>query len=86
MEILQLHTSIPRQRARIEQFLAASGLRLDEVDYYAALVDEESGDIIAGGGLWRDIIKCVAVADGHQGEALANTIVSHLIARANAAR
>lgn len=84
MEILQLHTSIPRQRARIEQFLAASGLRLDEVDYYAALVDEESGDIIAGGGLWCDIIKCVAVADGHQGEALANTIVSHLIARANA--
>lgn len=84
MEILQLHTSIPRQRARIEQFLAASGLRLDEVDYYAALVDEESGDIIAGGGLWRDIIKCVAVSDGHQGEALANTIVSHLIARANA--
>lgn len=84
MEILQLHTSIPRQRARIEQFLAASGLRLDEVDYYAALVDEASGDIIAGGGLWRDIIKCVAVADGHQGEALANTIVSHLIARANA--
>lgn len=84
MEILQLHTSIPRQRARIEQFLAASGLRLDEVDYYAALVDEESGDIIAGGGLWRDIIKCVAVVDGHQGEALANTIVSHLIARANA--
>lgn len=84
MEILQLHTSIPRQRARIEQFLAASGLRLDEVDYYAALVDEASDDIIAGGGLWRDIIKCVAVADGHQGEALANTIVSHLIARANA--
>lgn len=84
MEILQLHTSIPRQRTRIEQFLAASGLRLDEVDYYAALVDEASGDIIAGGGLWRDIIKCVAVADGHQGEALANTIVSHLIARANA--
>lgn len=84
MEILQLHTSIPRQRARIEQFLAASGLRLDEVDYYAALVDEASGEIIAGGGLWRDIIKCVAVADGHQGEALANTIVSHLIARANA--
>ena len=84
MEIIQLHTSIPRQRDRIEQFLAASGLRLDEVDYYAALVDEASGDIIAGGGLWRDIIKCVAVADGHQGEALANTIVSHLIARANA--
>ena len=84
LEILQFHTSIPRQRTRIEQFLAASGLRLDEVDYYAALVDEASGDIIAGGGLWRDIIKCVAVADGHQGEALANTIVSHLIARANA--
>ncbi len=83
MEIVQLHTHIPRHRSRIEQFLAAAGLRLDDVDYYAALVDD-TGNIVAGGGLQGDLIKCVAVADGHQGEALANTIVSHLIAHANA--
>ena len=84
MDIVQLHPTIPRQRQRIEQFLAANGLRLDDVDYYAAAIDEQSGEIVAGGGLWHDIIKCVAVADSHKGEAVANTIISHLIAHANA--
>ena len=84
MEILQLHPTVPRQRHRIEQFLAASGLRLDDVDYYAVLTDESTGEIIAGGGLKGAVVKCVAVADGHKGEAVANTMVSHLIAEANA--
>lgn len=84
MELIQLNPSIPRQRRRIEQFLDDNGLRLDDVDYYAALVDETTDEIVAGGGLKGDVIKCVAVADGHKGEAVANQIVSHLIAQANA--
>ncbi len=84
MELIQLNPSIPRQRRRIEQFLDDNGLRLDDVDYYAALVDETTDEIVAGGGLKGGVIKCVAVADGHKGEALANQIVSHLIAQANA--
>lgn len=84
MELIQLNPSIPRQRRRIEQFLGDNGLRLDDVDYYAALVDETTDDIVAGGGLKGGVIKCVAVADGHKGEAVANQIVSHLIAHANA--
>ena len=84
MELIQLNPSIPRQRRRIEQFLGDNGLRLDDVDYYAALVDETTDDIVAGGGLKGGVIKCVAVADGHKGEAVANQIVSHLIAQANA--
>ena len=83
MELIQLNPSIPRQRRRIEQFLGDNGLRLDDVDYYAALVDETTDDIVAGGGLKGGVIKCVAVADGHKGEAVANQIVSHLIAHAN---
>lgn len=75
---------MPRQRRRIEQFLGDNGLRLDDVDYYAALVDETTDEIVAGGGLKGGVIKCVAVADGHKGEAVANQIVSHLIAHANA--
>ena len=74
---------MPRQRRRIEQFLGDNGLRLDDVDYYAALVDETTDEIVAGGGLKGGVIKCVAVADGHKGEAVANQIVSHLIAQAN---
>lgn len=84
MELIQLNPNIPRQRRRIEQFLGDNGLRLDDVDYYAALVDETTDEIVAGGGLKGGVIKCVAVADGHKGEAVANQIVSHLIAHANA--
>ena len=84
MELIQLNPSIPRQRRRIEQFLGDNGLRLDDVDYYATLVDETTDEIVAGGGLKGGVIKCVAVADGHKGEAVANQIVSHLIAQANA--
>ena len=84
MELIQLNPSIPRQRRRIEQFLGDNGLRLDDVDYYAALFDETTDEIVAGGGLKGGVIKCVAVADGHKGEAVANQIVSHLIAHANA--
>ena len=84
MELIQLNPSIPRQRRRIEHFLGDNGLRLDDVDYYAALVDETTDEIVAGGGLKEGVIKCVAVADGHKGEAVANQIVSHLIAHANA--
>lgn len=81
----ELYPAIPRQRRRIEGFLQANGLRYDDVDYYAALVDESSDEIVASGGLKGGVIKCVAVADGHKGEAVANQIVSHLIAKANAA-
>ena len=81
----ELYPAIPRQRRRIEGFLQANGLRYDDVDYYAALVDESSDEIVAGGGLKGGVIKCVAVADGHKGDAVANQIVSHLIAKANAA-
>lgn len=84
MELIQLNPSIPHQRRRIEKFLDDNGLRLDDVDYYAALVDETTDEIVAGGGLKGGVIKCVAVADGHKGEAVANQIVSHLIAHANA--
>lgn len=84
MEIILLNPAIPRQRRRIEQFLDDNGLRLDDVDYYATLVDETTDEIVAGGGLKGGVIKCVAVADGHKGEAVANQIVSHLIAQANA--
>ena len=84
MELIQLNPNIPRQRRRIEQFLGDNGLRLDDVDYYTALVDETTDEIVAGGGLKEGVIKCVAVADGHKGEAVANQIVSHLIAHANA--
>lgn len=84
MELHTLSPSLPIHRRRIERFLQACGLRYDDVDYYAVLVDETTGEIVAGGGLKRDVIKCVAVADAYKGEAMANSIVSHLMSHANA--
>ena len=82
MEIQTLNPATPRQRQRIEAFLKRNGLRIDDMNYYAAVLDDD-GEMIAGGGLKDDVIKCVAVDDAHKGEAIANTIVSHLISHAN---
>ena len=82
MEIQTLNPATPRQRQRIEAFLKRNGLRIDDMNYYAAVLDDD-GEMIAGGGLKDDVIKCVAVDDAYKGEAIANTLVSHLISHAN---
>lgn len=82
MEIQTLNPTTPRQRQHIEAFLKRNGLRFDDMHYYAAITDDD-GEMIAGGGLKGNVIKCVAVDDAHKGEAIANTLISHLIAHAN---
>ena len=82
MEIQTLNPTTPRQRQRIEAFLKRNALRIDDMNYYAAVLDDD-GEMIAGGGLKDDVIKCVAVDDAHKGEAIANTLISHLISHAN---
>ncbi|WP_417470133.1 GNAT family N-acetyltransferase [Leyella stercorea] len=82
MEIQTLNPTTPRQRQCIEAFLKRNGLRFDDMHYYAAITDDD-GEMIAGGGLKGNVIKCVAVDDAHKGEAIANTLISHLIAHAN---
>lgn len=82
MEIQTLNPATPRQRQRIEAFLKRNALRIDDMNYYAAVLDDD-GEMIAGGGLKDDVIKCVAVDDAHKGEAIANMLVSHLISHAN---
>lgn len=60
MEIQTLNPTTPRQRQRIEAFLKRNGLRFDDMYYYAAITDDD-GEMIAGGGLKGNVIKCVAV-------------------------
>lgn len=63
----------------VEEFLAKSELRLDSVDYYAAVVDRDSLEILAGGGFEKDIIKCVAVSETLRGTGVSQQLISHLI-------
>ena len=60
IDIQELPLSVPSFRHQVEDFLGSNGLRLGEVDLYMAVLSED-GTILAGGGLRRDIIKCLAV-------------------------
>jgi len=83
LDIQEIPLSSPYFHAKVERFLAANGLRLEEVDLYLTLQDAD-GEILAGGGLFRDIIKCIAVAPEARSEGLAAPLVSRLIAEASA--
>ena len=80
-EICDMPLSLKSNRTRVERFLADSGLRLEDVDYYAAVTDDE-GNIIAGGGLQGNVIKCIAVGEAARETGLSNRLISHLIGMA----
>ena len=78
-EIRQLSVHDRRTRAKVESFLAQNELRLDDVDAYYGIFRLDEEEILAGGGLKRDIIKCVAVREDMRDEHLFNMLVSHLM-------
>ncbi len=73
--------SLNSVRRRVEAFLAANGLRLAPLDRYVVVTRDEDGDeILAGGGLDGNVIKCVAVSESARSEGLMNILVSRFIA------
>ena len=81
-DIQELPLSSPYFYTQLEQFLASNGLRMEKLDRY--LTVQADGRILAGAGLYRDIIKCVAVAQEARSEGLVAPLVSRLIAEAAA--
>lgn len=73
---------MPLWRRKVEWFLEANQLRLDEVDYYAIVTEPDGDEILAGGGLQGDIIKCIAVEERLRDAHLSNRLISHLISEA----
>lgn len=78
-EIRSMNLRSRWDRQRVERFLADNGLRLDSVDEYFCIFRLEEEEILAGGGLSGDVIKCVAVRSDLREEGLFNHLVSHLI-------
>lgn len=79
--------SLNSVRRRVEAFLTANGLRLAPLDRYVVVTRDEDGDeILAGGGLDGNVIKCVAVSESARSEGLMNILVSRLIAIAREER
>ena len=81
IEIQELPLRVPSVRRKVEDFLGSNGLRLEEVDLYRAILDGD-GRIIAGGGLSRDIIKCIAVTEEARCAGLSAPLISQLISEA----
>lgn len=76
--------SLNSVRKRIENFLSSNELRFAALDRYVIISRDEDGDeIIAGGGLDGNVIKCVAVSEAARGENLMNILVSRLISIAH---
>lgn len=80
-DIVEMPLSLKRNRTMVEEFLAKSDLRLDDMDYYATVVDRESYKILAGGGFKDDIIKCIAVDDSLRGTGMSQQLISHLMSQ-----
>lgn len=84
--INELPLSVPSVLAKVEAFLAANGLRYDPMDAYVAVTEDEDGEnILAGGGISGDVIKCVAVCEEVRSEGIMNMVISRLIALASEA-
>lgn len=79
--ISEVPLSLNSVRKRVEAFLSSNGLRLATLERYVVISRDEDGDeIIAGGGLDGNVIKCVAVSEAARSEGLMNILVSRLIA------
>ena len=81
--ISEVPLSLNSVRRRVEAFLSANGLRLAPLDRYVVISRDEDGDeILAGGGLDGNVVKCIAVSEAARSEGLMNILVSRLIALA----
>ncbi|MDR1554140.1 MAG: [citrate (pro-3S)-lyase] ligase [Prevotellaceae bacterium] len=76
VEIRELLLSVKMIRKKVERFLQENGLALDEMDYYAGIFSEN--EMLAGGGFYGNVMKCIAVASAARESNLTNKLVSHL--------
>lgn len=77
-QIQELPLSVPLFRKKVESFLKTNGLRLEKVNLYMAIQDADE-NILAGGGLDGDTIKCIAVSEKARSGGLAVPLISRLI-------
>lgn len=83
-EIRQMPLSIKSQRTQVERFLADNDLKLEAVDYYAGVFENEGEELLAGGGVQGDVLKCIAVSDKLRDTGMSLQLISHLLSTAQA--
>ncbi len=84
-EIRPLPLTLKRVKTRVSDFLAKSGLRLDDdIDYYAGVFAVDGDEILAGAGLAADVMKGVAVSEQLRETGMSAQLISHLVSEAAA--
>jgi len=76
-ELREVALMITSERRRVETFLQRNDLRLDTLDTYVGIYDS-ADELVGGGGLCENIIKCVAISSALRSSSLTNTLVSRL--------
>ncbi len=77
VELRQMPLTMKSVRTQVESFLHANDLLLDnDLDYYVGLFLND--EMMAGGGLSNDIIKCIAVSANAREMNLSGSLISHL--------
>ena len=77
LDIVEVPLGSPHFHDRVERFLGANGLRMEALDSYYTVQDAD-GNILAGAGISKDIIKCVAVAPDMRSEGLLTPLISRI--------
>lgn len=74
-----IYRSDRRGLRQVENLLRAEGIRRDRNLDYTCAVYDAAGAMIATGSCYANTLRCLAVAGEHRGEALLNTVVTHLM-------
>lgn len=83
-EIRQIPLSLKNNYAKVTLFLKENGLRIDHLDYYAGVFANDGDELLGGGGLAGNVIKCLAVSEKLRDEGFSTKLVSHLVEKAMA--
>lgn len=79
LDIVEVPLGSPHFSDKVSRFLGANGLRMEALDSYYSVQDQD-GNILAGAGISGDIIKCVAVSSEMRSEGLLTPLISRIVA------
>ena len=81
-ELRQVPLTMKSSLRRAESFLSSNSLRLDDVDYMAAIYPLDSDEMLACGGIKGNLLKCIAVSEQLRDTGMSTRLVSHLVTTA----
>lgn len=76
-EIRELPLSLTSTRKKVESFLLSQDLRMENLDRYFGIFDIND-NLVGGGGLQGNVVKCIALSESTRNESLTNPLISRI--------